>query len=202
MHFVNRSEAAILLSARLENYKGQEGVVLAVPRGGVPVAYEIARRLHFALDLVMTKKIGHPRYTEYAIGAVSLEDSIVHETAGMQPEALHDIIVKIRQELKEKYHQFMGRDIPTTVQNKMVIICDDGIATGRTILAVLPMLKRQKPYRLIIAVPVISQSALKLLRQEVDEVVFLLAPTSFQGVGKFYLDFTQVEDDEVISLLK
>ncbi|MEX6688356.1 phosphoribosyltransferase family protein [Danxiaibacter flavus] len=201
MHFRDRNDAAHRLAAKLVTYTNQDGVVLAIPRGGVPVAFEIAKQLHFTLDLLMTKKIGHPRYPEYAIGAVGLEDSIIHEDAGLSSEDLAGIIAYIREELRQQYLRFMGNNKPAPLEDRIVIIADDGIATGRTILGTLPMIKRRHPGRLIIAVPVISPRALKLLQEQVDEVVYLHAPFSFQGVGRFYEDFRQVSDEDVLSLL-
>lgn len=201
MQFSNRNEAALKLAAKLATYTHQDGVVLAIPRGGVPVAFEIAKQLHFVLDLLMTKKIGHPRYPEYAIGAVGLEDSIIHEDAGLSSDDLIEIITHIRQELRQQYLRFMGNNKPAPLEGKIVIIADDGIATGRTVLGTLPMIRRRHPRRLIIAVPVIAPRALKLLQEQVDEVVYLHAPFSFQGVGRFYEDFRQVSDEDVLSLL-
>ncbi len=201
MRFRDRNDAALRLAAKLMRYADRDGVVLAIPRGGVPVAFEIAKQLHFAMDLLMTKKIGHPRYPEYAIGAVGLEDSIIHEDAGLSAVDLEEIVVHLRLELRQQYLKFMGDNDPVPLEGKTVIIADDGIATGRTILGTLPMLKRKHLQRLVIAVPVIAPRALKLLQEQVDEVVYLHAPFSFQGVGRFYDDFRQVDDEEVLSLL-
>ena len=202
MYFTNRYHAAIELSHQLDQYKNMDGVVLAIPRGGVPIGHYMAEYLGFTLDLLMAKKIGHPSHEEYAIGAVGLEDSIVEETGIVSEEYLEKEIIRIRQQLKERYRQFMGDHEPVSIRGKIVIITDDGIATGRTILTTLKMLRHKQPSKLIVAVPVSSRQAAARMRQEVDEFVCLYIPSVFPGVGKFYQDFTQVEDTEVMTLLK
>lgn len=202
MYFKNRYDAAIQLAQRLKKYKNEDGVLLAVPRGGVPIGYYLAQDLDFALDLLMTKKIGHPFHKEYAIGAVGLEDSILEETIDM-PEGYWDSeTARIRQQLKKQYKKFMGRDEPVAIRGKVVIVVDDGIATGRTILATLKMLRRKQPRKLIVAVPVCSQEAAERIEKEVDDFICLYKPSPFYGVGMHYADFTQVDDEEVMALLK
>jgi predicted phosphoribosyltransferase len=202
MYFLNRQDAAGQLAALLEKYKGQDGVMLAVPRGGVPLGYYLAKHLHFTLDLLMTKKIGHPMNEEYAIGAVGLSDSIVDAHEGVSPEYIEQETNRIRQQLQEQYRRFMNRDKPADLRNKIVIVVDDGIATGRTILATLKMLRAKQPRKLVVAVPVASESAAEKISGYVDEFVCLYTPAVFYGVGRFYEDFSQVGDDEVIAYLQ
>ncbi len=205
MYFIDRYDAAMQLALRLEKYKDEDGVILAVPRGGVPIGYYLAKHLNFILDLLMAKKIGHPMNEEYAIGAIGLEESIMEaideEMKDVPKEYIEKETIRIRQQLKEQYLKFMGRNEPTDIRNKIVIVADDGIATGRTILATLKMLRNKKPGKLIVAVPVASQQAAERIKQEVDEFICLYIPSPFYGVGRFYDDFTQVEDDEVMALL-
>ncbi|HXR83752.1 MAG TPA: phosphoribosyltransferase family protein [Hanamia sp.] len=202
MLFIDRVDAARQLAQKLEKYRGQEGVVMAVPRGGVPIGYYIAKHIGFDLDLLMTKKLGHPFNEEFAIGAVGLEDAIVEERTGISPEYIETEIAKIRRQLKERYKKFMGEARPLNIQGKVVIVADDGIATGRTILATLKMLRSKHPERLVVAVPVASEQAAQRISEEVDEFVCLYTPSPFYGVGGFYHDFTQTTDEEVISFLK
>jgi|SRR6185312_3670723 len=202
MLFIDRVDAARQLAQKLEKYRGQEGVVMAVPRGGVPIGYYIAKHIGFDLDLLMTKKLGHPFNEEFAIGAVGLEDAIVEERTGISPEYIETEIAKIRRQLKERYKKFMGEARPLNIQGKVVIVADDGIATGRTILATLKMLRSKHPERLVVAVPVASEQAAQRISEEVDEFVCLYTPSPFYGVGGFYQDFTQTTDEEVISFLK
>ena len=201
-YFYDRRDAAEQLANKLEEYKGEDGVVLAVPRGGVPIGYYLATYLDFDLDLLMSKKLGHPYNEEFAIGAVGLEDEIIEETQGISPEYIDEEVANIHQQLKERYRKFMGEKQPVDIAGKVVIVVDDGVATGRTILATLQMLRRKKPKKLIVAVPVSSKDAAQRISKEVDEFLTLHTPVPFYGVGRFYKDFSQTSDSEVISLLK
>ena len=201
-YFTNRYDAAMQLAKKLEKYKGEEGVVLAVPRGGVPIGFYIAKHLHFDLDLLMSKKLGHPYNEEFAIGAVGLEDEIIEETQGISPEYIDEEVANIHSQLKERYKKFMGNKQPIDINGKIVIVVDDGVATGRTIMATLEMLRRKNPRKLIVAVPVSSQEAAERIRRVVDEFICLHTPFPFYGVGRFYKDFSQTTDEEVIALLQ
>lgn len=201
-YFTNRYDAAMQLAKKLEKYKGEEGVVLAVPRGGVPIGFYIAKHLHFDLDLLMSKKLGHPYNEEFAIGAVGLEDEIIEETQGISPEYIDEEVANIHGQLKERYKKFMGNKQPIDINGKIVIVVDDGVATGRTIMATLEMLRRKNPRKLIVAVPVSSQEAAERIRRVVDEFICLHTPFPFYGVGRFYKDFSQTTDEEVIALLQ
>src|SRR5688572_17685969 len=130
MYFNDRYDAAMQLATRLEKYKNEEGVILAVPRGGVPIGYYLAKHLDFALDLLMTKKIGHPLHEEYAIGAIGIEESIIEDTENISPEYIEQATKRIRQQLREGYKRFMGDRDPADIRNKLVIVVDDGVATG------------------------------------------------------------------------
>ncbi|MBB6612796.1 phosphoribosyltransferase [Pontibacter sp. Tf4] len=198
----NREEAAELLAAQLANYKGQDGVVLAIPRGGVPVAAPIARYLHMPLDLALVKKIGHPANPEYAIGAVSLNSIITDPTIAVPESYVTAEAERVRESLREKYRLFMGNRETVPLQHKVVIIVDDGIATGKTLQATIALVKVKQPAKVIVAVPVAPPSAIVKLKEQVDEVICLLTPPDFQAVGQFYKEFTQTTDQEVITLLK
>lgn len=196
--FKDRIEAGLELAKKLEKFKNRAGVVLAVPRGGVPIAYVIAKSLGYPLDLVLTKKIGHPANKEYAIGAVSLTEKFVIPHEGVTDEYIDQETLKIRKRLKDMYRDYMGEQHePADITGKTVLVIDDGIATGQTLLATIHMLRKQQPQELIIAVPVASHSSLKKLSAEADEVICLLVPEDFYGVGAFYDDFSPVSDEEV-----
>lgn len=201
-YFTDRYDAAMQLAKKLEKYKGENGVVLAVPRGGVPIGYFIASQLGFELDLLMSKKLGHPYNEEFAIGAVGLEDEIIEETQGISIEYINEEVNNIHRQLKERYSKFMGDRKPVDITGKIVIVVDDGVATGRTILATLEMLRRRNPAKLLVAVPVSSREAAERIKKEVDEFVCLYTPFPFYGVGRFYRDFSQTTDKEVITLLR
>ncbi|WP_242916186.1 phosphoribosyltransferase [Pontibacter liquoris] len=198
----NRQEAAELLADRLARYKGENGVVLAIPRGGVPIGAVIARALAMPLDIALSKKIGHPANPEFAIGAVSLETLTVDERAEVPRQYIDAEVKRVRESLQQKYKLFMGNRQHQSLQDKVVIIADDGIATGKTLLTTVELVKNQHPRKVIIAVPVAPFSAIDKFRKLVDEVVCLLVPPFFQAVGQFYREFDQVSDEEVIALLQ
>lgn len=202
MYFLDRYDAARQLAIPLEKYKHEEGVILAVPRGGVPIGYYLAKHLDLPLDLLMTKKLGHPSQKEYAIGAVGIENSIVEQSTGIPPEYIEREIRRIRRQLIERYKKFMGSKQPADLRGKTVIIVDDGVATGRTILATIKMLRSRHPGKLVVAVPVASEEAALRIKQEVDDFICLYIPSVFYGVGQFYTDFSQTTDEEVMVLLK
>ncbi|WP_018616619.1 phosphoribosyltransferase [Segetibacter koreensis] len=199
--FRDRIEAGVLLAARLKKYKSDAGVVLAVPRGGVPVAYAVASELGFPIEIVLTKKIGHPMNKEYAIGAASLTDYFVIPHENISKQYIDQELVRIRERLKEMYKRFMGDKEPESLKGKTVIVIDDGIATGNTLLGTVNVLRKSDPGKIVIGVPVASKSAVQKLAKEVDEVVAVLIPEEFYGVGAFYKDFHQVSDEEVMFYL-
>jgi putative phosphoribosyl transferase len=199
--FRDRIEAGKLLAEKLKKYKNDPGIVLAVPRGGVPVAYDIARELGFPIEVILIKKIGHPANREYAIGAASLTDYFILPHTGVTEEYIQQELKRIRRRLKEMYTTFMGDNEPEKLEGKTVIVVDDGIATGNTLLGTINVLRKSKPSKIIIAVPVASRSAYEKLSEEVDEVIALMVPETFYGVGAFYEDFQQVSDEEVLFYL-
>lgn len=199
----NRETAAVLLASLLESkYKGKDGVVLAIPRGGVPVAAPIARKLGMPLEVALTKKIGHPTNPEFAIGAVSLKSMVVDKRAEVPEEYIDLEVARIRQSLEQKYKLFMGDRKHIPLKDKIVIIVDDGIATGKTLQATVELVRTEQPGKIVIAVPVAPYEVLERFKELVDDVVCLLVPPYFQAVGQFYATFTQTSDEEVIRLLK
>lgn len=201
MYFKDRTEAGQMLAARLKKYKGIPGVILAVPRGGVPVAFEVAKELGLPIEMVLTKKIGHSLNKEYAIGAASLSDYFVIPHEHVDDAYISQEVEKIRHKLKEQYVKFMGDREPESLTGKTVIIVDDGIATGNTLLGTVRVLRKADPGKIVIAVPVASADAVDKLSYEVDDVVAVIIPEEFYGVGAFYKDFEQVSDEEVLYYL-
>ncbi len=201
MYFNDRYDAAMQLAPLLEKYKNEKGVILAVPRGGVPIGYYLAKYLDFPLDLLMTKKLGHPGNEEFAIGAVSLEGSIIEETTGVPELYIREETRRIREQLKERYIKFMGNKEPVDIKGKIIIVVDDGVATGRTILSTIKILRNKEPRKIVVAVPVASEEAADRIKEVVDDFICLHTPYPFYGVGRFYADFTQVEDEDVLLLL-
>ncbi|HRF16775.1 MAG TPA: phosphoribosyltransferase family protein [Chitinophagaceae bacterium] len=202
MFFKNRFDAAVQLAPLLNKYKHQAAVIMAIPRGGVPIGYYLARYLDLPLDLLMAKKLGHPANPEYAIGAVSLEGSIAEDCFDIPEKYILDETKRIREQLKLRYKQFMGDKEPVDIKGRIVIVTDDGIATGRTILSVIKILRNKQPAKIVVAVPVSSEKAAERIRTVVDEFICLQTPYPFFAIGNFYEDFSQVEDDEVIQLLQ
>ncbi|HZJ59051.1 MAG TPA: phosphoribosyltransferase family protein [Chitinophagaceae bacterium] len=199
--FFDRIHAGELLAAELKKYKNDPGVVLAVPRGGVPIAYMVAKKLDWPLDLLLTKKIGHPLNGEYAIGSVSLTDRLITPHEGVSQTYIDRETEKIRLRLREMYKKFMGDKEPVSIKNKTVIVIDDGMATGNTLMSTINMLRQGGPDKIIVAVPVASSSAYQKISNVVDEIICLLVPEYFAGVGAFYENFEQVTDDEVLYYL-
>jgi predicted phosphoribosyltransferase len=199
--YADRVEAGLVLADQLKKYAGQPGVVLAVPRGGVPLGFIIARELKLPLEILLSKKIGHPNNPEYAIGAVSLTDRVIIPHEGVSNEYIENETKRIREKLKENYKKFMGDNKPIDLKDKIVIIVDDGIATGNTLLSTVKMLRNQKPAKIVIAAPVASRSSVEKISKLVDEMVVPLIPKEFYGVGGFYKNFDQVSDEEVLMYL-
>jgi predicted phosphoribosyltransferase len=197
----DRKEAGMLLSEKLEKYQGLDAVILAVPRGGVPIGYEISKNLHLPLDIILSKKIGHPLNKEFAIGAVSLDSSFIDEHPEIPSAYIESEIKKLRESLKDKYNLYMGDRKPIDVKGKTVIVVDDGIATGNTLLACIAMLRKSNPQKIVVAVPVVPFNTVKIFQQKADEFVYLIASKDFRGVGGFYENFEQVNDDEAIRML-
>jgi predicted phosphoribosyltransferase len=200
--FQNRSDAGRLLASKLKKYQNVPGVLLAVPGGGVPVAYEVAKELNMPLGVILVKKLGHPMNKEYAIGAVSLKDMFVVPHEDVTDFYIQTEAEKIRRRLQEMQKKFMGDNEPESLQGKTIVLIDDGVATGNTLLATIRLLRNEKPSKIIVAVPVISKSAAKKISLEADELITVFIPETFYGVGAFYDDFTQVSDEEVIDYLK
>ncbi|MFZ0488477.1 MAG: phosphoribosyltransferase [Arenicellales bacterium] len=206
--FADRTEAGRLLSSTLAPRRYVNPVVLALPRGGVPVAAEVARVLHAPLDLVLVRKIGVPFQPELALAAVVdgqhpelVVNEEVRRMAHVSEEQLDRLKAKELAEIERRRKIYLqGRDrIP--VEGATAIVIDDGVATGATVRAALKALRRGNPARLVLAVPVAPPETVQELRREVDELICLETPDPFYAIGAFYQDFTQTSDEEVIALL-
>ena len=207
MLFKDRTEAGKLLAKKLNEYQNKDAIVYGLPRGGVVIAVEIARYLHVPLDLIITRKIGHPFDPEYAIGALTLSGDIVgnRELSSVDPEWLVNTMKKEQHEIQRRKERYLQKEKPQSLKGKIAILVDDGVATGFTLLAGITELRHKKPSRLIVAVPVIPQSVAKIVAEKTDKLIALATPKDndfLQSVGAYYATFTQVEDDEVVTILK
>ncbi|AUX26843.1 phosphoribosyl transferase [Sorangium cellulosum] len=206
MMFRDRVDAGRRLAFALRRYRDETPVVLGLPRGGVPVAYEVARALKAPLDIWVVRKIGAPGHEELGMGAISeggdvfLNDDVLAEV-GASPEQVEEMVSRKAAEVEARVQRFRRGRPPPELEGRTAIVVDDGIATGGTVHAVLRAVRRRRPKRLILAVPVASPRALAALRPEVDEIVCLEADPYLFAIGAYYQDFTQTTDDDVIALL-
>jgi predicted phosphoribosyltransferase len=208
MSFKDRSEAGRKLAAALARYKSQQPAILALPRGGVPVAAEVAAALDAPLDLILVRKIGVPFQPELAMGAVVdggapivVRNEDVIRLAGIDES---DFLAVCNSELKEierRRQRYLGGRARVEVADRTAIVIDDGIATGATIRAALRATRARKPKKLVLAVPVAPTDSLASLRKEADEVVCLEEHEFFGAIGLYYADFRQISDEEVIAML-
>lgn len=204
--FKDRVDAGRQLADLLLRFRDQEGVVFALPRGGVVLGAEIARRLHMPLDLITARKIGHPLSAEYAIGAVTDTGETATNPAEfgrIDPSWYRREVQQQQQEAQRRYHAYLGDRPHVPVSGKVAIIVDDGIATGLTMEAALMQARKHEPGMLVLAVPVAPRDSVARLGRLADEVVTVNIPDHFAGaVGAYYDDFRQTTDEEVIALLK
>ena len=201
MPFLDRRDAGRALVEQLQAYRGSDALVLAIPRGGVAVAHPIAKELGLELDILLVKKLGHPDNPEFAVGAVTLHDVHLDPRFDLPPDELERSVADLRAQIRAREQRYRGDRPAPRVAGRTVIVVDDGVATGHTLLATLALLRRSRPARIVAALPVLPASFVHTLHSAVDEEVHLLAPSDLQSVGQYYADFSAVEDDEVVRLL-
>ncbi|NLY83224.1 MAG: phosphoribosyl transferase [Acholeplasmataceae bacterium] len=205
MLFHDRYDAGKRLAEKLEAYRGQNVEVFALPRGGVPLGAEIAGSLKVPLNLIITKKIGHPHNPEYAVGAVSEMGSVVYnqdEISEISPLWLEQEIKNLREEINRRRSVYLPGRCPTDLGGKTVVIVDDGIATGYTMAAAIEDLKKTKPTKIVVAIPVVPEEIALRIAGSVDELVALRIEKFYLGAGgSYYENFSQLQDAEVIALL-
>jgi len=202
--FSDRRDAGKKLATALEKYRGKDIVIVGIPRGGVLVAWEVAKHLNAPLEIVVVKKLGYPGNHELALGAVSPDHHYLNpELARTVPRDYIDVELKTKQrEARMRVEMLKGRRKPIEFAGKTVIVIDDGVATGASMKIALRVIKEMKPNSIVVAVPVAPPDSVQQLKHHADEVIAVLQPASFYAIGQFYSDFTQVEDEEVQNLLR
>lgn len=204
--FLDRRAAGAALAARLGGYTGNDVVVLALPRGGVPVGFEVARSLGAALDVFVVRKLGLPNQPELAMGAIAsggvrVLNQDVLESVAVSQSAIHAVTRTEQLELERREREYRNGRSPVPIEGRIVILVDDGLATGSTMRAAVEAVRRLKPARVVVAVPVGAMQTCQELRTVADEVVCASTPEPFRAVGLWYADFSQTTDAEVRELL-
>lgn len=204
--FRDRAEGGKALADRLRRFAGTDALVLALPRGGVPVAFEVARALGLPLDVLIVRKLGLPGHEEFAIGAIAsggirvLNESVLHRL-GLTQQTVDAVAEREQAELERREREYRADLLPERIAGRTVIVVDDGLATGQSMRAAVRALRRQQPERIVVAVPVAAEDTCAALRGEADEVVCPVTPEPFYAVGMWYDDFSQTSDEEVRMLL-
>ena len=205
--FLDRRDGGRQLAGKLSKYANQPDViVLALPRGGVPVAYEVARALNVPLDVLVVRKLGMPGREELAIGAIAsggiriLNEDIV-QVLSVDRSVIDRVTEQEMEELRRRERHYRGERSALDINKRTAILVDDGLATGASMLAAVHALRNRHPAKIIVSVPAAAPQAVDLLRPQVDELVYVMAPDPFEGVGKWFEDFSQTTDEEVQMLL-
>jgi predicted phosphoribosyltransferase len=203
--FYDRKDAALQLAKALEKYKDKQAVVLGIPRGGAVTGYYVAQHLNAEFSLLISRKLGHPYNPEYAVGAVA-EDGTVHlNDTAIREVSQDEIDAAVAQQKKEIERRInilrQGEPLPT-IKNKIVLIVDDGIATGATIFAAIEMCKKKEAAKIIVAAPVSGSAIVRQLKKLADEVVIIETPIFYHAVSQGYETFDQVTDEEALELLE
>jgi len=206
MMFKDRIEAGEALADKLLDFKNnKKAIVVTIPRGGLPIGNVIAKKLNLPLEIVLSKKIGHPLHKEFAIGAVTLNDVILSDAAAkVSNNYITEETTRIRTVLKQRQDMYYGASTPICLKGKIVILVDDGVATGQTLISSINLIEQQQPSQIIVALPVGPPSVITKINNmpSVKKTICLLTPFNFQAVGQFYKEFYQVDDKEVVRLLK
>lgn len=202
--FKDRTDAGIQLAGKLQRFAKENVVVLAIPRGGLPLGVIVAKTLQAPLDVALSKKIGHPYNKEFAIGAVSLDDIILSDLPQIDASYIARETEHIRQKLRERFDQYHKNSSPLDLRDKTVIIVDDGVATGNTIKITAQMVHKKQPKKVVVAIPVAPIGAIKSMEASkyIDKVIFLESPYNFRAVGQFYDDFKEISDETAVELLE
>lgn len=208
MLFYDRQDAGQKLAEKLVKYKNLDRVVvLGLPRGGVIVAAAVAQHLNVPLDIMVARKISAPRNPEFAIGAITVDGAGVFDdrliaSLGIPPTYINKTILQEQREAHRRLQVYRGDRPALDLQQKIVVLVDDGIATGATMQAAINFVKKQQPQKIIVAVPVAAPDTCAKLKKNIDELITLATPRAFAAVGQFYKKFDQTTDDEVVKIMQ
>ena len=203
--FTDRKQAALLLAESLKKYKGENPIVMGIPRGGIETAYYVARELHAKLSLVIVRKLSYPQYPEYALGAMAEDGTVYYNPfheIHLSQEMMDNIEEQQEKEIERRKRIFREIQLFPHIKDKTVIIVDDGIATGATIFAAIKMCKKRGASKIVVAAPVCAKKTETNLLQEADEVVVLEMPQRFIAVSQFYQSFGNLSDQEALEFLE
>ena len=207
-YFLDRPDAGRRLAGALAKYADRpEVIILALPRGGVPVAYEVAHELRAPLDVFLVRKLGLPGHEELAMGAIAsggvrIIDQRLVEMLGVLPEDIEHVTAREQQELERRERLYRDRRPPPDVAGKTVVLVDDGLATGSTMRAAVEALRKEGAGKIVIGVPIAAPDTCESMRSEVDDIVCAVTPEPFRAVGIWYVDFSETSDEEVRELLE
>ena len=207
MLFKNRKHAGRLLAQALKQYQDEDAIILALPRGGVPVAAEIAETLNLPLDVLIVRKIGAAFQAELAAGAVCEDETPIWNQSvlsqmGLQPEDLASTLLAEKEKIRKNRELFRNGKSVSSFINKTVIVVDDGLATGFTMLSAIKYLQKKGAAKIVVALPVAAEKSARLLKSKVEDVIIIERPTALWAVSKWYDDFSQVQDEDVVADLR
>lgn len=201
MAFKNRDDAARQLLPHLEKYKSQQVVVLVMPPDGMPIAYRIAKQLHFSIDLLLVKKIGHPLDKEFEIGIVSMDDLLTQDNPAIPVAYLNKESARIKEQLKEIYNKYTPDKDPVKLKGKTVILTHDWIVNYKLVISAVMLLRKKQPSSIAVVIPVCSRETAEKIKAVVDDFICLQVVDNVENPGAYYKDFPQVKEEEIITWL-
>jgi predicted phosphoribosyltransferase len=200
--FKNRNEAGIALAGKLQKYKNTDAIILAISKSGIAVAYQVGKELDLPVEIIFTRKMFHPHDKELAIGTVGIDDSYIVTDDSVPVSYIQNEASQIRDQLKALQKELIPNKVWINLKNKTVIIIDDGITYGTSILGIIHIIRKQIPEKIIVAAPVVSHLAIGNLAYSVDEIIFFQKDENSSAVSAYYEDFHPLSDKEIIQITK